>query len=332
VIPISPVRGTIWGRDGATLSNSFKLSTFLLRALFPLACICLFIAPVTATEGDLFTLGSGFSADGGTSVSVDELVLADEIGVRVAGSDNERTAQNYIASRLERYGYLALVSDPFPLHNGRTSRNVWAEIPGQTDDIILIGAHYDSKSPAPGANDNGSGVAVVLELARLMADIVPPYTVRFAFFGSEEIIDGNSDHHHYGSRFMSEDAALREMLHSATSVDMVGVGSELWIDNIGIADDGWRSHLYDIGSALGYPVWAGEHREWSDHEAFEHKGVPVAWVHWRYDSNYHQVTDTSDRIDPELLAMTVELMLRGVLEIEGASDVPCADGFDYSMF
>jgi aminopeptidase YwaD len=184
-----------------------------------------------------------------------------------------------------------------------------------------MGAHYDSKAPSPGASDNGTGVAAVLELARLLADVIPPYTVVFTLFGSEEIIDGNSDHHHYGSRFMAADEDLRPEILNMTSVDMVGVGSELWIDNMGLADDGWRSQLYDIGEALGYPVRTGETRAWSDHESFEHVGIPVAWVHWRYDNNYHQATDTPEKIDPELLRMSVEMLLRGITGIDGADSV-----------
>ncbi len=300
----------------------------------------------TVAEGEIFSLSPDSDASEPVFITIDELVLgidtqlmldniyylSDDIGIRAAGSENEILAQNYIASTLESYGYLAQVSEPIPLHNGLTSRNVWAELPGVNAEIILIGAHYDSKPPSPGASDNGTGVAVVLELARTMVEIVPPYTIRFVFFGAEEIIDGNSDHHHYGSRFLAEDAELRERLHSMTSVDMVGVGTALWIDNMRFADDGWRSHLYSVGSELGYPVMTGETRSWSDHEAFEFKGVPVAWVHWRYDSNYHQATDTPDRIDPGLLAMTTELMLRGILGIDGDTSVQCTDSGNLFAF
>ena len=118
--------------------------------------------------------------------------LSGEIGIRVAGSENESRAADYIARELESYGYLASLPEPIPLHNGLTTRNVWAEVPGQRDEIMIIGAHYDTKNPSPGANDNASGVAVVLELARVLSKVTPPYTVRFVFFGAEEIIDGQS--------------------------------------------------------------------------------------------------------------------------------------------
>jgi len=247
--------------------------------------------------------------------------LADDIGVRVAGSESENAARDYIASELESFGYAARASEPIPMHNGLTTRNVWAELPGVRDEVMLVGAHYDTKNPSPGANDNGSGVAVVLELARVLSNTRPPYTIHFVFFGAEEIIDGNSDHHHYGSRYLAENAEFVSKLHSVTSVDMVGVGSELWIDNMGVGPDSWRIYLADKAREMEIDSKTGEKRAWSDHEAFEHKGVPVAWVHWRYDNQYHKAGDTSDRIDEELLLKTARFILASILEVEGDKEV-----------
>lgn len=240
--------------------------------------------------------------------------LADEYGVRTAGTVNERLAENYIAASLERYGYLAHSSDNIILNNSLISHNIWVDLPGKIPEIIIIGAHIDSKPPSPGANDNASGVAVVLELAKILQNATPRFTIRFVFFGAEEIIDSNIDHHHYGSRFMATDQDLIGQLHAMASIDMVGFGSELWIDNMGEADDFWRGKIFNIGDSMGLPMHTGERRAWSDHEAFEYAGVPSAWVHWRYDPEYHSERDTPDRIDPELLASTTEMMLRAIIE------------------
>lgn len=66
--------------------------------------------------------------------------------------------------------------------------NIIAEIPGTThpDEIIVIGAHYDAEVNTPGADDNASGVAVMLELARRFADNRQPRTIRFIAFANEE--------------------------------------------------------------------------------------------------------------------------------------------------
>jgi hypothetical protein len=242
--------------------------------------------------------------------------LADEYGVRTAGTVNERLAENYIAASLERYGYLAHSSDNIVLDNSLISHSIWAELQGKFPEIIIIGAHMDSKPPSPGANDNASGVAVVLELANILHNATPRFTIRFVFFGAEEIIDSNVDHHHYGSRFMATDQDLIGRIHAMASIDMVGFGSELWTDNMGEADDFWRGNIFNIGDSMGLPMHTGERRAWSDHEAFEYAGVPSAWVHWRYDPEYHTEGDTPDRIEPELLVSTTEMMLRAIMEAD----------------
>src|SRR6266480_5762219 len=69
---------------------------------------------------------------------------------------------------------------------GQGCHNIEAEIPGTRPDIVLIGAHYDSVLGSPGANDNGSGVAAILALARRFAGRSTSCTLRFVAFVNEE--------------------------------------------------------------------------------------------------------------------------------------------------
>ena len=71
---------------------------------------------------------------------------------------------------------------------GVTSANLEVAIPGDdlASQILLLGAHYDSVQGSPGANDNGTGVAALLELARCLADRRPRRTIRFVAFTNEE--------------------------------------------------------------------------------------------------------------------------------------------------
>ena len=69
---------------------------------------------------------------------------------------------------------------------GKTCSNLEAELGGASQKIVLIGAHYDSVFGSPGANDNGSGVAALLALARRFAGIHNSKTVRFVAFVNEE--------------------------------------------------------------------------------------------------------------------------------------------------
>jgi len=221
-------------------------------------------------------------------------------GVRTAGSAAEKRGAEYIVKRLRAAGADCSVST-FSLPNGKTSRYVVARFPGSTPQTIILGAHMDAKAPSPGANDNGSGCAVLLELARcLMRGQVFP-GVKLVFFGSEEMIDADADHHHFGSRsYVSRmsDSARRETV-GMISVDMVGVGPDFVVRSMG---RGPRSMVNALlrrartsGVRMSYlrdPGASG----WSDHEAFELAGIPSAWIEWRDDPVYHTAADTHGHI------------------------------------
>lgn len=116
--------------------------------------------------------------------------IQDHLGNRLAGTQREQDAANYILSELGKAGYTleALEVQPFDFVNdGQTlqSRNIIAEKKGQSEKLIVVGAHYDSIDNH-GVEDNGSGLAVVLEMATRLAKVQVPYSIRFIFFGAEE--------------------------------------------------------------------------------------------------------------------------------------------------
>ena len=92
----------------------------------------------------------------------------------------------YLETSLKESGF-EVATQTYPVSLG-TVRNIEVEIRGRSraDEIILIGAHYDSVYGSPGANDNGSGVAAVLELARWAKSRQPEHTWRFVLFVNEE--------------------------------------------------------------------------------------------------------------------------------------------------
>src|SRR5687768_2591032 len=113
--------------------------------------------------------------------------LAQDIGERSDDTyGNVQRAATYIERQLEALGY-QVVSQEFTAQ-GRTFRNLEATLPGagRVQEVVLLGAHYDTAEEAPGADDNASGVAGVLELARLFAGRPQARTVRFVFFPNEE--------------------------------------------------------------------------------------------------------------------------------------------------
>ena len=114
-------------------------------------------------------------------------VLASEIGERnVFRRDGLRATERYITGVLEDDGY-SVNEQTFPC-DGQELRNLEAVILGADDDAetVVVGAHYDTVSGSPGANDNGSGVAALLELARLLRADTPRRAVRLVAFVNEE--------------------------------------------------------------------------------------------------------------------------------------------------
>jgi hypothetical protein len=126
----------------------------------------------------------------------EELVLRDELRADVetiAGKIGERNVERYpeltaAADFIERSlsdTKLVPRRDGYNVA-GKLCQNVEAEIAGSQPEIVVIGAHYDSVPGSPGANDNGSGVAALLALARRFAGKSPARTLRFVAFANEE--------------------------------------------------------------------------------------------------------------------------------------------------
>lgn len=117
-------------------------------------------------------------------------VLSDQIGPRLPGSPEEAEAAAYIEAVLAEYGY-APQRQPFALTTEEgdelNSANIIAVKPGLSPREIIVGAHYDSVDDGNGADDNASGVAVMLETAKMLNDVQTPYTIRFIAFGAEEV-------------------------------------------------------------------------------------------------------------------------------------------------
>jgi Zn-dependent M28 family amino/carboxypeptidase len=95
-------------------------------------------------------------------------------------------AADYITEQWRGQGY-GVRKQSYLIRGGECS-NLEVTCPGthRSEDFILIGAHYDSVSGSPGANDNGSGVAALLELSRLFKETQPAVTLRFVAFVNEE--------------------------------------------------------------------------------------------------------------------------------------------------
>jgi aminopeptidase YwaD len=175
------------------------------------------------------------------------------------------------------------------------SNNVVGRPPGG-DCRLVIGGHYDSVPAGPGANDNASGTAVVVEMARAMAADGVFDDACFVLFGSEEIgLLGSA--HHVASLAPAERDAIEAMLN----FDMLAVGDH-WpfggsrsVLDIVAQQAETLSLEYSLETSL--PQNAG-----SDHASFIDAGIPAVIFNCFCDPTWHTEADTFDRIQEQRLA------------------------------
>jgi len=239
--------------------------------------------------------------------------LAVEIGPRHGGSEAEMAAVAYAVGYLDELGYRVDVAD-VPIPNGLTSHNVIAVKEGSSPLTVVVGGHMDSWGPSPGGNDNASGAAAILELARDLRDaqIVP--TVMLVLFGNEEMIDKDLDHHHYGSRtYVGQlTAAARTELAAMISLDMIAYGDTFRVRTMGKGPQTLRDMLLaHADETKAGPTYLKDPSAygWSDHEPFELAGIPAAWLEWYQDPLHHTARDTYKHCDATKLQEAGDFVL-----------------------
>lgn len=245
------------------------------------------------SEGAIEATGGGSRSIGRFSTwrAMDHVrKLASGIGVRVRGTSGEYRASRYIARKFRSYGYRTNIQK-FDVDNG-TSRNVVAWWPGASRYPMVVGGHMDTVAGAPGANDNASGVAIVLEMARLFAGKRQAQFVRFAAFGSEEY--GSNGIHHVGSQVYVNRLGQRgrRRLAGMVSVDMVADGRPLIIGTAGIGPRIVARTLYNKLRRSGYNVTYRITCDCSDNGPFERSGIPASFMWSGDEPNYHSPSDT----------------------------------------
>jgi hypothetical protein len=237
------------------------------------------------------------------------------IGPRPTGSAAERRAATYLAKRLAELGYRVTVQGPVPLPGlKRTTTNVigLARCP-VSGPRVLVGAHYDTVSAlVPGANDNASGVAVVLEVARVLAGRPLPYVLEFVLFGGEERRPAG------GSRAGSRHFVARDdgPATAMINVDMVGCGDELHAWGVGGHTRYLSSLLARSAAAMGLPLDTGHDDPDSDHAPFGWAGIPAVWLQSLPDPRNHTPRDQPQALSAVSLQRAGRLLVHTLTAIE----------------
>lgn len=201
------------------------------------------------------------------------------------------------------------------------SQNVVAVLPGRRKlPPLVIGGHHDCVATNVGAEDDGSGVAITLELARLLSPSRPWRPVRFVSFGWEENLSEGARHYVVHPANRAETSALM------VNIDSVGcwMGSdEVWVTGDAQLRAFVRRHLE---ARRFVAKLKPEITPFSDHYPFNLAGVPTVWL---YRSNcpggrwyHHSRLDTMDKLDMARLARTTDLVASMVHELAHSASLP----------
>ena len=246
--------------------------------------------------------------------------LSERIGPREATSAAYRRAAAMVERRLDDLGYEvrrqslrvpAGVSWGVPVRAGRT-HNVIAEPDGfdPADPHLVVGAHLDTVPQAPGAEDNASGVGVLLEAARLATATPPTVPVVFIAFAAEEPRGDGDDRHHYGSRayVASLGRAARSALLGMISLDRVGVGDRVPVCTGGLGPRTVADQLVRVARRLDLPVRRCFDNRASDHWSFERAGLTGARIGSTPYPEYHSAADRIGVVERRQLTRVARLL------------------------
>ena len=215
-----------------------------------------------------------------------------------------------------------------------TVNNVLAWLPGQTDEYVVIGAHYDhlgrgnfdSLAPAqigqihPGADDNASGTAGVLELARLLAPQRGQLkrSILFMNFAGEELgLLGSAAWVKNPTRPLAKAVAMLNM-------DMIGriKDNKVYIGGVGTGST-FKALLEQAQKDTPFKIEysAGGYSS-SDHTSFMTKKIPVLFFFSGLHSDYHKPSDTWDKINPPSAARLLDMVGRVAVQLANAPEAP----------
>jgi hypothetical protein len=215
-----------------------------------------------------------------------------------------------------------------------TVNNVLAYLPGKSDEYVILGAHYDhlgrgnydSLAPSqigqihPGADDNASGTAGVLELARLLSPMKGQLQrgILFASFAGEELGLLGSAH------WVQEPTLPLDKAVAMLNMDMIGriKDDKLYIGGVGTGST-LKAAVEQAQTGANFKIeYSPGGYSASDHTSFVSKKIPVLFFFSGLHSDYHKPSDTWDKIDPRAAARLLNVVGSTGLQLASAPERP----------
>ncbi|MGS2763869.1 M20/M25/M40 family metallo-hydrolase [Sinomicrobium sp. M5D2P9] len=262
------------------------------------------------------------------------ILAADKMKGRGTGSKELKKAARYIERQYKKYGlspagtrkykqpFIARVKKVVVKDSLRKANNIIGFLDNKAPYTIVIGAHYDhlglgeqgsSKHPEPeglihnGADDNASGVAGLLELARYFSGNgeTEPYNFLFIAFSAEEL-------GLLGSGYFVEHPVLPlKDIHFMLNMDMIGRYDPergIGIGGYGTSSD-WPSVFEDVQAGVKF-FTDNAGSGGSDHGSFYTRQIPVLFFHTGGHPDYHMPSDDADKVNAEAEAKIIDLEIQ----------------------
>ncbi|MEV7647098.1 M20/M25/M40 family metallo-hydrolase [Arthrobacter sp. NPDC089319] len=269
-------------------------------------------------------------------------------GNRADATGGYEASAAYVEEQLRAAGYEPRRQEfSYGRRNPVDAFNILADTGSGSGGVLVLGAHLDSVEEGPGLNDNGSGVAAVLEVALRLAEqgAVSRDRIRFAFWGGEE--DGMHGSEHYVEELSRAESAAHvaylnvDVVGSPNAVAYVYDGDGSDTEEAGPEGSGAVEQvLVDILRADGVEALPFGFIEDSDYDAFVQGGIPAGGLFTgdagtkseaealtfggqageQYDECYHEACDTIENVDMTVLEQMTETLMSATVSLGGIED------------
>lgn len=254
-----------------------------------------------------------------------QILSADSLEGRRVGTPGSEKARKYLIGRLDQLGVAKLNGSyeyPFAAANGSVKGvNLIGVIPGQTDNVIVVSAHYDHLGVQNGdiyngADDNASGVGGLLAVAAALQGETPKHTVLLVAFDAEE--KGL-----LGARYFIENPPMElSRIRLNINMDMIAHNDKNELYAVGTYHYPQLKPMIEsvdaqseVSVKVGHDVPGTGYNDWttaSDHGVFHKKKIPFVYFGVEDHEDYHKATDTFDRINKGFYAKAAEAIIRFV--------------------
>ncbi|MFD2551776.1 M28 family peptidase [Bizionia sediminis] len=259
---------------------------------------------------------------------LNDLTTFENFGTKQIGQNALTATKDWLVSRYQSLGYTAIEEQPFSV-SGTTAHNIIITKTGSLypDTYVIIDAHYDTIN-GPGTNDNGSGTVLLLEMARLLANINTEYSIKFIHFSGEELGLIGSEYF-VNNTVIPEDLDIKVVFN----IDQVGGVNGTTNNRIYCEEDRSAPWNNNAASALATQTLATcmalystlnteiSYAYGSDYVPFQNNGNIITGLYEKNESPYsHSPQDLLENMDPNYLYQVTRGALGAALEFAVATN------------